>query len=62
MTTLEFLQLSCQKASIKMNNAAATVAKWDETSTRKSLERTQKKLAKLRSKLVKPLPQRIQTA
>ena len=61
MTTLEFLQLGCQKASIKANNAAATIAKWDESNTRKSLERTQRKLAKLRKKLVKPLPQHIQT-
>lgn len=62
MTTLEAIQLGCQKASIAMNNAAAKVAKWDESQTRKSLERTQKRLARLRNKLVKPLPQRIETA
>lgn len=61
MTTLEFIQLGCQKASISMNNAAAKVAKWDENATRKSLEKTQKKLAKLRNKLVRPLPQHIET-
>lgn len=61
MSILEMAQLTCQKASIKMNNAAATMAKWDEKATRKSLERTQKRLARLRNKLVKPLPERIET-
>jgi len=62
MSILEMTQLACQKASIKFNNMAATAAKWDESQTRRSLERTQKRLAKLRNKLVKPLPQRIETA
>ena len=62
MSILEMTQLACQKASIKFNNMAATAAKWDESQTRKSLERTQKRLARLRNKLVKPLPQRIETA
>jgi hypothetical protein len=62
MSILEMTQLACQKASIKFNNMAATAAKWDESQTRRSLERTQKRLARLRNKLVKPLPQRIETA
>ena len=61
MSILEMAQLTCQKASIKFNNMAATAAKWDESHTRKNLERTQKRLAKLRNKLVKPLPERIET-
>lgn len=60
MTTLEFLQLAAQKVSITANNTAARLAEADQNMTRKALERTQKRLAKLRNKLVKPLPQYIE--
>lgn len=60
MTTLEFLQLAAQKASIVANNTAAKLAEADQNLTRKQLEKAQKRLAKLRNKLVKPLPQYIE--
>ena len=59
MTTLEFLQLGAQKLSIAANNTAAKIAKVDQDITRAKLTRTQKKLARLRNKLVQPLPEYI---